>query len=208
MAQYTATRTDGLVGDRGDEHAAAPGRGSWRMRSTPMCTAPMKRIQFCVLGEAPGEVRAAGDDEDHDQGGDGGAGDHERDPRVVDVEQRRLEREADEREERERDEAAQSLDDHRRERDVAGAGGLRGAADAQDVAADGRRQHVAHELAGEVVRRAACAAGRATSNTASTRCQRHAESTKPAKVKRSPAARNASVPAWVSFGWTSSAGSW
>ena len=38
---------------------------------------------------------------------------------------------------------------------------LRGAADAQDVAADGRRQHVADELAGEVVRRAGCAAARA-----------------------------------------------
>ena len=94
------------------------------------------------------------------------------------------------REERERDEAAQSLDDHRRERDVAGAGGLRGPADAQDVATDGRRQHVAHELARPGSARAACAAARATSNTASTRCQRQAESTKPARVKSSPTARN------------------
>ena len=44
------------------------------------------------------------------------------------------------------------------------------------------------------------------SNTSKTRCQRHAESTNPTKVNASPAARNAKVPKWVSFGWMSSAG--
>ena len=44
------------------------------------------------------------------------------------------------------------------------------------------------------------------SNTSKTRCQRHADSTNPTKVNASPAARNANVPKWVSFGWMSSAG--
>ena len=148
-----------LVRDRGDQHPHALGG-----LAPDAVDADVHRADeahpVLALGEATGEVRAAGDDEDHDQGDDGGAGDDERDPRVVETEQRRLEREAEEREQRERDETAEPLDDHRRERDVAGAGGLRGAADAQDVAADRRRQHVADELPGEVVRRAACAAAR------------------------------------------------
>ena len=106
----------------------------------------------------------------------------DRDPRVVDVEQRRLDREAEEGEERERDETAQPLDRPPTRTRCRRAGGLRGAADAQDVAADRRRQHVADELTRRGSGRAASAAGRGTSNTASTRCQRQAESTKPPRV--------------------------
>ena len=73
-----------------------------------------------VLGEAPGQLRAAGDDEDHDQARRRCRRRSPARSRRGRAEQRRLEREADEREERERDEAAQPLDDHRRERDVAG----------------------------------------------------------------------------------------
>ena len=156
-------------------------RGSRRMRSTPTCTAPMKRIQFSCLAKRPARRGLAGDDEDHDEADDRGAGDGERDPRVSQSSSDGSMREAEQREQRERDETAQPLDDHRREGDVAGAGGLRRPAHAQDVAADRRREHVAHELAGEVVA-SSVRSGTWTSNTASTRCQRHAESTKPTNV--------------------------
>ena len=141
-----------LVGDRGDEHAQRPGAGSRRMRSTPTCTAPMKRIQFSCLAKRPARRGLPATT----------TGSRRRAASVapaitsaiqasVELEQRRLDREA----EHVRSGSAtkplsRSIDD-RRERDVAGAGGLRGAADAEDVAADRRRQHVADELAGEVV---------------------------------------------------------
>ena len=112
----------------------------------------MKRVQFWCVAKRPAKRGLPADEQDDHEGGEGGGGDHHRDPGAVDVEQRRFEREADERQEGERDEPAESLDDHGRERDVAGARRLRGPADPQHVATDGGRQHVAHELARQVVR--------------------------------------------------------
>ena len=40
-------------------------RGSWRSRSTPTCTAPMKRIQFSCSAKRPASLRVAGEEEDH-----------------------------------------------------------------------------------------------------------------------------------------------
>ena len=78
-----------------------------------------------VLGEATGQVRAAGDHDDHEQRRHRDEGDHDRDPRVRDVEERRLDRDAEQREERERDETGEPLDRDRRERDVAAGGSSR-----------------------------------------------------------------------------------
>ncbi len=140
-----------LVGDRRHQHARDPPGLPTDAVDTDVHRADESH-PVLVGGEAARESRAGRDDEDDQEPDDGRAGDDERDPGVVELEQRGLEREPEERQEWERDEAAQALDDHRRERDVAGARALGGPADPQDVAADGRRQHVAHELTGEVVR--------------------------------------------------------
>ena len=84
-----------LVHDRGDQH---PHRLA---RLAPDAVDPHvhradEAHPVLVLGEASGEAGAPGDDQDHDEADDGGAGDGERDPRVVEPEQRRLEREAEE----------------------------------------------------------------------------------------------------------------
>ena len=140
-----------LVDERGDEHAQ-------RLLGLPAdaVDADVHRADEAhpvgVLGEPPRDPGVARDHEDHDERDDRRDLDRERDPRVRHLEQRRHHREPHEGEQREHDEAAQALDHHRREGDVGGAGGLPGPAHPEDVAADRRRQHVADELAGEVVR--------------------------------------------------------
>ena len=87
--------------------------------------------------------------------------------------------EADDDEQRQGDHAAEPFEHDRGERDRGRADVLRAAGDAHDVAADRRRQHVAHELPGEVVAGEGARAARARRRRRSTCCQRQADRTMP-----------------------------
>ena len=104
-----------------------------------------------VALEAAGEARMAGRDEDEREHAEGGAGGEECKPRVLDVEERRPEQESDDHEQWQRDHPGEPFEHDRPERDRARVDGFGAAGNADDIAADRRRQDVAHELAGEVV---------------------------------------------------------
>ena len=104
-----------------------------------------------VVGETTGDAGMSGQQEDHDEDSERDAGDQQREPGPVDVDQRRPCGEPEAHEDRKRDEPGQALEHDRTERDRRGVHRRRRAADAQDVAADRRRQDVADEQAREVV---------------------------------------------------------
>ena len=145
----TRPRRPGTRGPRG-----ARSRRPWRSRrrrSTPMCTAPIARIQLSCSAKRPAAfgwparntitarnttVPPAMSSASELRGSSNRLG---------------IDREPGEHQDRQRDEAGEPLEHHRGEGlgGVAGVG--RGAADPQDVAADRRRQQVPDELPGEVV---------------------------------------------------------
>ena len=140
-----------LVGDRSDEHARrAPGLVAHAVDADVHRADEAHPV--LVFGEAPGEARAGRRRQDHDRARRAWR------PRSAARSTRGRPRAATARARSPTSERSgsatkplrRSMHD-RRERDVAGAGGLRRPAHAEDVAADRRRQHVAHELAGEVV---------------------------------------------------------
>ena len=111
----------------------------------------MKRVQFSLLAKRPASPGWPAANRIRPSTPSVRRGDDEREPRVGDVRTATAEREADDHEQRQRDHPAEPFEHDRRERGRGRVDGLRAARDAHDVAADRRRQHVAHELAGEVV---------------------------------------------------------
>ena len=67
-------------------------RGSRRRRSTPTCTAPMNWVQFSCSAKRPAMRGMAGEEQDEHEDDERDAGDQQRDPRAVDVDERRPQR--------------------------------------------------------------------------------------------------------------------
>ena len=170
---------------RARERAAA---GSRRRRSTPMCTAPMNRIQFSCSANRPAMRGWPATNRMTHEHGERDAGDEQRDPRVVDVEQRRPDAKPTKHEQRERDEAGQPLEhDRRRTRSSTSRSCSTRAADAQrrrrrsSTAARCRRTARRSSGRVSVAQRDACvedAAAPAASARPTARCRRSAVSTR------------------------------
>ena len=139
-----------LEDDRGAEH----GHDLARLPAQPFHTEVHRTDELCpaLLARVPaGQARVPGDEQDQHQRDERRRRDNQRDPCVRVMDQRRAHGEPREHEEGQRDEAGEPLDHDRGERHLRRADGVRGPGNADDVAPDGRRQHIAHEEPDDVV---------------------------------------------------------
>ena len=126
-------------------------RRSPRRWTMPSWTAPMNRVQFSLPSNRPAALGWPARKRMVPSAASAMPGHEQRDPRGARLEQRRVEREADQAQRREGEEAGEPLERDGGERGLGRADVLGAATHPDDVTADGRREHVADELPGEVV---------------------------------------------------------